>query len=243
VRNCIVLGSGRSGTSMVAGALVGQGYFMGHDLYIEPRGSNPKGFFEDRHINAINELLLAEVPEAASFAFGQRWLACVPVGAEIRMTDELGSWIEDNVSRQPFAFKDPRFCYTLPAWVPFLTSTVFVCVFREPARTARSIVTECRQAEYLRGVEMDFAAAVAVWRGAYSHVLQHRRVGEWIFVHYEQLLDRSAFPRLEEALGARLDPSFVDPSLRRSTADGAVGAKAATLYRELCRLAGYPANA
>lgn len=227
---------------MVAGALGGQGYFMGHDLYIEPRNSNPRGFFEDRHINAINEILLADVPEAASLAFGRRWLACVPLGAEVRMTDELGSWIEDNVSRQPFCFKDPRFCYTLPAWFPFLPRPVFVCVFREPARTARSIATECRQGEYLRGVDMDFDAAVGVWEAAYTHVLEHRRVGEWIFVHYEQLLNGSALPRLEETLGAKLDMSFVDPSLRRSSAEGEVSETATMLYGELCRLAGYPAT-
>jgi Uncharacterized protein conserved in bacteria len=60
MRNCLILGSGRSGTSMVAGTLASAGYFIGDNLY--PRlASNPKGFFEDPEINAINEDLLARI--------------------------------------------------------------------------------------------------------------------------------------------------------------------------------------
>jgi len=44
MKNCIILGSGRSGTSMVAGTLAKSGYFMGDNLY-PARESNPKGFF------------------------------------------------------------------------------------------------------------------------------------------------------------------------------------------------------
>jgi hypothetical protein len=54
MRDCIVLGSGRSGTSMVAGALAKAGYFMGDRLY-PARDANPLGFFEAPEINSINE--------------------------------------------------------------------------------------------------------------------------------------------------------------------------------------------
>jgi len=58
MKNCIILGSGRSGTSMLAGCLAKSGYFMGDNLY-PAREANPKGFFEDPEINAINEMLIA----------------------------------------------------------------------------------------------------------------------------------------------------------------------------------------
>jgi hypothetical protein len=45
MKTCIILGSGQSGTSMVAGTLAGAGYFMGERLY-RPRESNPRGFLE-----------------------------------------------------------------------------------------------------------------------------------------------------------------------------------------------------
>ena len=60
MKNVIVLGSGRSGTSMLAGMFRSAGYFMGTD-YITPRDSNPKGFFEGREVNDINEKLLQRV--------------------------------------------------------------------------------------------------------------------------------------------------------------------------------------
>jgi hypothetical protein len=58
MRNCIILGSGRCGTSMAAGCLAKAGYFMGEQL-LPPRSANPKGLFEDEEINDINEQILA----------------------------------------------------------------------------------------------------------------------------------------------------------------------------------------
>jgi len=90
MHNVIILGSGRSGTSMVAGTLAKAGYFMGDHLY-PGRESNPKGFFEDPEINGINEALLAQIVPKRPRLFGrwlfrsrplqwQRWLGRVPVG-------------------------------------------------------------------------------------------------------------------------------------------------------------------
>jgi hypothetical protein len=50
--NLIVLGSGRSGTSMATGLFSQAGYFMGDNLY-KPTVANPKGFFENEDINSI----------------------------------------------------------------------------------------------------------------------------------------------------------------------------------------------
>ena len=82
-RNGLILGSGRSGTSMLAGTLRGAGYYMGAHL-LPADEANPRGYFEDDEINAINEALLAAVTPAYSEpAYGWRWLAAVPVGAEV----------------------------------------------------------------------------------------------------------------------------------------------------------------
>jgi len=58
MKNCLILGSGRSGTSMLAGMLHQAGYYMGESFH-QPRDSNPKGFFEWYRINRINEDILA----------------------------------------------------------------------------------------------------------------------------------------------------------------------------------------
>ena len=45
-RCALVLGSHRSGTSVLSRALLAAGVFLGKSLY-GPRFDNPKGFFED----------------------------------------------------------------------------------------------------------------------------------------------------------------------------------------------------
>src|SRR6185437_1628887 len=67
-RNCLILGSGRSGTSMAAGILAQTGYFMGDDLWPADIG-NPKGYFEDREVNTINDELIAVVKARQAFCF------------------------------------------------------------------------------------------------------------------------------------------------------------------------------
>ena len=157
MRNCLVLGSGRSGTSLLAGSLARAGYHVGHDL-IPARDANPTGFFEDREVNDLNEVLLAQVTPArppgapppetdddalwgANTLWGWRWLAPVPLGTVIPRPPGIDERMAAALADRPFALKDPRFCVTLDAWRPALPAdTAFLCVFREPARTARSIV-------------------------------------------------------------------------------------------------------
>ena len=122
-RNCLILGSGRSGTSMLAGSLRLAGYYMGAEL-IPADETNPKGFFEDDEINAINEALLEPLtPELSSPNYGWRWLASVPVDTGIECLPDLADRIEAQTAHSPYCFKDPRFCYTLPAWRPFASRT------------------------------------------------------------------------------------------------------------------------
>ena len=250
MRSCLVLGSGRSGTSMVAGMISTTGVYMGQALW-EAREANPKGFFEDREINAINEDLLAQVvPVRPAGRLGrlfprrlrpwQRWLAELPVETTIECPPAVAERIRAQVANQPFCFKDPRLAYTLPAWRPLLPDTVFVCVFREPARTARSIVREAETAPYLRGVAITYERALRVWTQVYRHVLErHRHAGEWLFLHYDQVLDGSGGERLSRFLDAPVDSTFADRALRRSAADGPTTPEAETLYRELCREANH----
>jgi hypothetical protein len=240
MRNCLILGSGRSGTSLLAGLLSGAGYYMGNHL-IPPDEANPRGYFEDDEVNAINEALLAPVtlaPEGP--AYGWRWLARVPVGTRIPACPDTAQRIQAQTGRAPFCLKDPRFSYTLPVWRPFLGNAAFLCVFREPARTAHSILKECRPGTYLEGLPMSFPEAVAVWTLMYRHIVEgHRHSGDWLFFHYDQLFQEESLRKLQAVLGAPANRQFPDPGLRRSPAEGPVGPAAQALYEQLCRLAYY----
>src|SRR5262249_31665720 len=102
-RNCLILGSGRSGTSLLAGTLRLAGYYMGEHL-IPADASNPKGYFEDDEINAINEGLLAQVtPPRSRPASGWRWLATVPVGTPIPCPPEIAKRIQTQIGNSPAA--------------------------------------------------------------------------------------------------------------------------------------------
>ena len=58
--NLIILGSGRSGTSLVTGLFAKAGYNQGTRLS-GPNEGNPKGRFEDRQVNYTNEIILSQV--------------------------------------------------------------------------------------------------------------------------------------------------------------------------------------
>ncbi|MDH5236916.1 MAG: sulfotransferase [Acidimicrobiia bacterium] len=250
MRNCLVLGSGRSGTSMVAGTLAASGYRTGERLW--PGGpANPRGFHEDREVNAINEALLATVlPWVPPGRLGmrmpgrlghlQRWLAPIPLDRAVRTTPRIDRRIAAVVARTPYALKDPRFCTTLSAWRPHLApDTGFVVVFREPARTVTSLLREVDQARYLRGVDLDRERAEALWRLNYQRVLA-RATDEgdrWLFLHYDQVLEGSGLGRLGEFLGAELVADFLDAGLRRSTDELLVTDETAAVYAELCQRA------
>jgi hypothetical protein len=149
--------------------------------------------------------------------------------------------IEAVTARAPYCFKDPRFSYTLDVWRPLLANVFFICAFRHPAVTAASIVTECATARYLSDVKMDRAWALRIWYAMYRYIVQvhYPAGGNWIFVHYDQLMDGSRLDEIEQALGAPVDRSFADSTLRRSRDSGAVPGRAFSLYRRLCDLAGY----
>ncbi len=235
---------------MVAGTLSASGYHVGDDL-ISPNLSNPKGFFEDREINSINELLLDGVvprrpPILGRWFFknrprrGANWMAQLPVGIKIQSSSAIVDRIRNAVSREPFCFKDPRFSYTLPAWKPYLRNTGFVCVFRDPATTASSIVKESREPKYARKIVLQFEDAVNLWACLYRHILEiHRHEGEWLFLHYNQVLEGKGLQQLESFLETKVDRSFPDSSLSRSVSTKEVNGKALRLYEDLCDLAGY----
>lgn len=255
IRNCIVLGSGRSGTSMAAGVLSKSGYFMGENLYPGDE-ANPKGYFEDIEINNINEELLAQVvPKRPQGILGdlffpsrlsqdQRWFARIAVGTSIPCPSQLAERIRIVTAQEPFCFKDPRFCYTLPAWRPCLRSNVvFLCVFRQPGTTANSIVKEARRSadNGKMNLYFDFAQALKVWELMYTHILEthYPQGGEWLFLHYQQFLDGSGFKKIEEKLGITVDRSFVDSKLNRSEITKIIPNHILSIYSHLCNLSGY----
>ncbi|MBR8827931.1 MAG: sulfotransferase [Gomphosphaeria aponina SAG 52.96 = DSM 107014] len=235
---------------MVAGTLKGAGYFMGEQI-MRPTKINPKGYFESKEIEAINEDLLTLILPPRPRAFlgnffkqrttrNQRWLAKIPVGQEIPCPQAIATRIELLTAKQPFCFKDPRFCYTLPAWQPFLKETVFICVFRHPAATAASIMNVHAQQKYLHNLALNYQTALKIWQLMYQHILQiHRHQGQWLFIHYNQVLTTKGLDRIEAFIKGKIDRTFPDLSLGHAVAQTPLDAKIAAIYAQLCALAKY----
>jgi hypothetical protein len=249
MRNCVILGSGRSGTSMLAGMLHSTGYYMGDQL-LPASSSNPKGYFEDRALNDINEDLLAQVVPTKPpgrrrrlypwrLSYGHLWLAVLDTSSTVRVTPDIEARMRILFYQRPFCFKDPRFCYTLDAWRPLLGETVFLCVFREPGRTATSMITDSREQTYLHDLRLTRRRALRVWTSMYQHVLErHSKQGQWLFVHYDQILDGTAISRLAGTLETQIDGSFVDATLKRSRDSNSLPQHTSAIYKRLCTLAG-----
>lgn len=231
LKNIIILGAGRSGTSMTAGLFSKAGYYLG-DNYLGKCHSNPKGFFEDREINQINEDILntavTTYPEiirkylfpSATF-YNARWLARIKLGKKLKSDKHINERITERLSHIPFCYKDPRFSYSLPIWVPFLDgNTVFICVFRDPFKTARSIIKECKDSEALSPLKMNEKLALSVWSLMYTHILHSyendNKKKRWLFIHYDQIISGQAFNTIQKFTGADIDCSFPENRLNRS---------------------------
>jgi hypothetical protein len=231
MKNCLILGSGRSGTSMAAGSLRLAGYGMGAGL--KPGTSaNPLGYFESDEINDINEDLLRPVVAGLAgrevtawklkhppLGKDQHWLACLPPGVEVPAGPDITPRLAAAAAKVPFCYKDPRFSYTLPAWRPFLDdrNTVYVCVFRQPGRTITSTMKDLKDQPYLQKLPFQPPYVWQVWIQMYDRIVRiHRRRGTWLFLHYDQIAAGSGLRRLSRALGTPVDMAFPTPSLKRS---------------------------
>jgi hypothetical protein len=253
LKNIIILGAGRSGTSMTAGLFSKAGYYLG-DNYLGKSDSNPKGFFEDREINQINETILKTAvptyPEIIrkylfpSVTFhNARWLARITPGKKLKSDKHIDERITERLSHVPFCYKDPRFSYSLPIWIPFLdNNTVFICVFRDPVKTARSIVKECKSSEALSPLEMNEKIALSVWSLMYTHVLhsydKDNNKKRWLFIHFDQIISGQSFNTIQKFTGADIDYSFPENRYSRSrSTNEKQSVKLSMIYSKLNELA------
>jgi hypothetical protein len=252
-RNCLILGFGRSGTSLMGGLLYHSGYFAGNNLH-PARETNPKGFFEDIVINRINEQILEPYDYYKSHSKypsytlnyspyvpsrGHRWLMLIDPTTDILCENEeiLEQARKVILLRQPFAYKDPRFNFTWPVWEPYLpTDTKFICMFRHPAAVIRSVLHECKTADYLSEFYFDEELGFRVWHNSYRHLLDRMTENlekRMLFIAYEDLVEGKCIGKIADFLNASIDAQFIEPSLNRTPSKALMPDFVAELYDEL----------
>lgn len=237
-RNCIILGCGRSGTSCLAGSISAAGYNIGGKGHAGNLG-NPKGYFETSEVNGINDTMLFSDSRSV-FTEGSRhgWLTRFPVNEYPKPLPDTGSRIKEVLKSQPFCIKDPRLAYTLPVWQVYIPDTAYICMIRHPGAVVNSMMENCRTAPYLSKIKINRSICYDIWRNMYHHLMRHAQP-EWIFLHYNQILNGTGLDRVEDMLGVRVDKSFPDTSLCRSDSADDVPKDILKLYTSLRWQAGY----
>lgn len=233
---------------MVTGLFRNSGFFMGEKLH-RPTQENPTGYFEDAAINNLNNRIISRyVPGPVQHdgidyqcdAPGARngWLARIPLSTRFEATPQERKEIDDLVARRPFCLKDTRFCYLLDLWRERAEPARMICVFRAPEVAATSILRSCQMRSGLFDYAISVNQAFEIWSLMYTHVLRRLAVtGNWLFVHYEDVLNSSAFNTIEAFAGVPIDRTFPKQQLNRSRTELSAPATATALYDELRALA------
>ena len=220
----LVVGVGRSGTSLLSGML-GQLGFRIPQPEVQADDTNPRGFGEPRWVVDFHTRLLRERRVTVNDARPAAWNATTAAGETPAVQQELRAWLANEL-RAPGAVlvKDPRTVWFLPLWMHCAQElgarTSFVTMLRHPAE----IVTSARRSY---GTGLTEASRAAAWINVILQTEYVTRAAPRAFVRYEDLL-ADWLPEVRR-LGAQLDDpalaeidrrpevdAFVDPGLHRS---------------------------
>lgn len=222
-RLIVVLGMHRSGTSAITRGLRVLGVNLG-DNFLPPKADNPKGFWEDMDLNALNMEMLS--------AIGSEWHYLTPISvADVDALRTKGFFDRgiDLLRRKVgdtgiFGFKDPRVVKLLPFWKAVFSSCQlvvgYVLVIRHPLSVARSLYTRDG---------FDAEKTYLLWLG---HVIGSLTgtVGERrVLVDYDLLMEspESELKRVAKHLELEVDPAelqcyrsdYIDAELRHTAYD------------------------
>jgi hypothetical protein len=162
----LIVGSGRSGTSMLTEILSRAGCYLGEEL-IEANQFNERGYFENRRFVEFHRKLLAklgraEVPGSA-IKPPPDW-----VSLQIPFQKQLQGLLEEFVAESTahvVAVKDPRASLLLPLWISAADSLNFtlsvVLAYRNPIKTIDSVV-ETSQCSRLMGESLFIERTCAI---------------------------------------------------------------------------------
>ena len=177
----IVLGMHRSGTSAVARLLNMMGaYFSPSDVAMQPDNANSKGYWEREDIRQINDQILDKL--------GMTWEKIAKFDKALLEPEEFSDLqyemrkvIYNLDAHRPWMAKDPRFCLTLPLWLPLLEIPICIYVHRDPIQIAQSLQTRSNSSLQL-GLALWEKHTIHALQAIATHKLPH------IFISYEETL-------------------------------------------------------
>jgi hypothetical protein len=253
-RLVLVVGKGRSGTSLLAGILGRLGFHVPQPEVKADR-TNPQGFSEPLWVVRFHKRLLHARRVTAFDARSGAWEQMAELANDGDVLDELGSWLDAQFTEADnLVVKDPRIVWFLPLWLRCAgdldVQTSFVTMIRHPAE----VVASGRESY---GTWQNDASRALSWLNVTLHAEHATRGARRAFVPYDDLLENWA--REVSRCGKLLDVSllagidradhpdvdaFVDPTLHRSAVgwDGvrlpaALQARCVDVWNQTARLA------
>lgn len=140
----IVLGMHRSATSLTAGILSSYGMYTGEekDLF-KANKANQRGFFENKHINLLDEVIWCENKIYSSSCITKKINLFKNTKYRNDVDTIIKSLIEGSENKQNIFIKDPRMCVTWPVWKneiqKYELEENIIVVFRHPFEVAKSL--------------------------------------------------------------------------------------------------------
>jgi hypothetical protein len=221
----IVAGSGRSGTSLMAGILKSLGLHVPQPE-VDANTSNPMGFGEPQWVVDFHETLLKRVIVGTADGRPSAWFDAGAAGTREHNRTELTAWLSEQFEvSESLVIKDPRVSWFLGLWrvaaVRCGASTSTITMLRPPAEVVGS------KNAYYGGRQGDISR-LAGWVNVMLCTERATRGSARAFVRYHDLLDD--WTKTVVRLGEELDLSeiadagtgkmqevhgLVDPALRR----------------------------
>jgi hypothetical protein len=218
----LVVGVGRSGTSLMSGIL-GQLGFAIPQPEVEADDTNPRGFSEPRWVVDFHSRVLKDkrvtLNDSRPAAWEQMALAAPTVH------DELREWLRGQLAEaDEIVVKDPRTVWFLDLWRGCADElgarTSFVTMLRHPAE----IVASARKSY---GPGLTEAGRAAAWINVMLQTERSTRGTQRVFVSYYDLMADWVpeirrvgaaidVPRLAEIDRVPAVDAFVDPTLHRN---------------------------
>ena len=136
----MVLGNGRSGTSMTTGILKILGVNMDAREY--PNQFNPKGDFESIDAHKINTRIY-QLATGKVYSEHHWYPPTYEQVLKLKDNQEIQEMIKKFVDKHKselWGWKNPKTSLTIELYLPYLENPHFVCIFRNPIKNAQSIV-------------------------------------------------------------------------------------------------------
>lgn len=225
----IVTGSGRSGTSSVAGTLKRLGLHIPQPE-VEADESNPRGYYEPLWVTEFHKELLNPIP-VRTIDSRPRAAAIAAAAVTGEFEARLRDWLTGQLDEPQIVIKDPRAFWVFDLWLRVAeelgAEVTSLTMLRHPTEVVRS-----RDTAYLGDQPASFrrqreTANVAAWVNAAFETERATRGRGRAFVPYPDLITdwRTAMTRAGEQLGVAYDgdlaaphpvDDFIDVSLNRS---------------------------